>query len=264
MEQKDTIITEVKGSVATISLNRPGVYNAMDIAMIRELTEFIKSIDQRKNIRVVTINSIGKHFSVGADLNWMKAAMKQTPVQLNSESMELAGLFKGLWESESIILSAVQGKVMGGANGLVAASDIVIAEKTASFAFSDAKLGLVPATIAPFLVRKLGIGRSAELMLTGRSFDANEARESGYVQEVCEEGTLKQSTETIISKLLSNGPEAMKGIKHLLRWLESAPTSDQIQEYTASLIAERRISPEGQEGMQAFLEKRDPDWHETE
>jgi len=264
MPQENTIITDEVGSVASITLNRPDVHNAMNITMIRELARFVNRIETGNKIRILSINSTGKNFSAGADLNWMKEGLKQDKEQLKSESMELAGLFRTLWESEIIVLAAVQGIAMGGANGLVATSDIVIAENTTRFSFSEVKMGLVPATISPFIVRKIGLSRSTELMLTGRWLDAYEARVSGLVHEVCEEGSLHQSSDAVISNLLNNGPEAMKEIKRMLRWLETGPSADQIQEYTAALIAERRISLEGQEGMLAFLEKRNTRWHDSE
>jgi len=253
MLQQNTILTDVKGSVAAITLNRPDVCNAMNISMIRELTAFIKRVEATNEVRVVSINSSGRHFSGGADLNWLKEGLGQSPEQLRSESLELANLFRILWESHLIVLSGIHGKAIGGANGLVAVSDIVVAENSAYFSFSEAKLGLVPATIAPFLVRKLGVGRSTELMLSGRSFDAYEAKASGFVHNICDVGALGQTMEIVIASLLTNGPEAMKAIKHLLRWLESDPSSDQIQEYTAALIAERRIFSRGTRGNECLF-----------
>ena len=263
MQQESTIISTITGSVATITLNRPGFHNAMDITLIRELTDSIKKIEARDEIRIILLNAKGLNFCAGADLNWMREGMNQTPVQLKSESLELSNLFNTIWASELIVISAVQGKVIGGANGLVAASDIVVAEETASFAISEVKLGLVPATIAPYVVHKIGYSRSTEIMLSGRTFDAKEARLAGLVHYLCEAGTLKATTEEIIANLLTNGPDAMKGIKKLLHWLESGTITNQIQEHTADLIARYRTSPEGQEGMSAFLEKRKPGWHET-
>lgn len=253
---------EINGAVATLTLNRPEVHNALNMQMIRQLRKAIESLEGSRELRIVVLRSNGKDFSAGADLNWMREGQKQTAGQLESESMELADLFRLISETHLLVLSALQGHVLGGANGLVAASDIVIAENTARFAFSEVKLGLVPATIAPYILRKAGYSRTSELMLSGRSFDAETARLAGLVHHVCEEGTLQDKTDQVLRELLSNGPEAMKGIKELLRTLESGQYNNEIQEYTAGVLARVRISPEGQEGMNAFFEKRNPGWHE--
>lgn len=264
MEPQQTIITEIRNSVATLSLNRPQVHNAMDMLMIRELTSSFKALESDQRIRIVVLASSGKHFSAGADLNWMKEGMVQDQEQLRSESLELADLFKCMAASRMIVLSAIGGKVMGGANGLVAVSDLVIAEESATFTFSEVKLGLAPATIAPFILRKIGSSRTTDLMLTGRPILAEEALAAGLVHYVCRQGTLRATTGEIIGKLLSNGPEAMREVKHLLRWLQSGPTDEQVREHTAGVIARLRISPEGQEGMNAFFEKRRPGWYEAD
>lgn len=256
-------MTECEGPVIRVSLNRPEVHNAMDIQMIRDLSECFSILDRDKDIRLIVISSTGDNFSAGADLNWMRNGMDQTVVQLDEESNELARLFRLIWEADPIVIASVRGKVMGGANGLLAASDMVVAETTASFAFPEVKLGLVPATIAPYILRKAGFSRTTELMLTGRMFSAREAREAGLAQRICDQGLLKENTDKLIEELLSNGPEAMKGVKQLLRRLEKDIPSDQIQAYTSKLIAGFRVSDEGQEGMKAFFEKRNPNWHEN-
>ncbi len=256
-------MTEKHGPVVMVYLNRPDVHNAMDIQMISDLSECFSILGQDKEVLLITITSRGDNFSAGADLNWMKNGMDQTVGQLDTESNELARLFRLIWEVGPVVLASIRGKVMGGANGLLAASDIVVAEKTATLAFPEVKLGLVPATIAPYVLRKAGFSRTTELMLTGRIFSAREALEAGLVQRICDEGLLQENTEEVIEELLSNGPEAMKGVKKLLRTLEKGIPSDQIQAYTSKIIAECRVSDEGQEGMKAFFEKRKPNWLEN-
>lgn len=263
MQQKSTILSQVKGSVATLTLNRPDIHNALNINMIRELTDSFKEMESRDEIRIILLNANGLHFCSGADLNWMKEGLNQTPAQLKSESLELANLFRTFWTSDLIILSAVQGKVIGGANGLLSSSDIVVAEETASFTLPEVKLGLVPATIAPYLVHKMGFSKSAEIMLSGRTFDATEAKSAGLVHYLCEAETLKETVESLVADLLTNGPDAMKEVKGLLRWLGSGQITNQIHEHSAELIARVRTSSEGQEGMNAFFQKRKPGWDET-
>jgi len=263
MQKELFIITSIKDKSATLSLNRPRVYNALDVRMIRQLTDAIELLAGKKDIRVVVLRAEGEHFSSGADLDWMRRGLSQGPDQLKAESRELARLFRLIYESELLFVAATHGKVLGGANGLVAAADIVVAENTSQFAFSEVKLGLVPATIAPYVLRKAGHGRTAELMLTGRKFDAEQARSAGLVHYICEKGSLEETTSRVVSDLLSGGPEAMKGIKQLLRSLEPGRITDKIQDYTAEVIAQFRISEEGQEGINSFFEKRKPGWHEN-
>ncbi len=264
MQDYQTILIDVYGVVATITLNRPEVHNAINIQMIRELTLAIKGLEEKSKVRFVVLTSSGKNFSSGADLIWMRDGMEQTREQLKAESMELAGLFRTISESELICLTAVRGKVMGGANGLVAVSDMVMAEDTSSFTFSEVKLGLIPATIAPYVLKKAGFSKTTELMLSGRTFEAKEAMEAGLVNYICKKGTLQERTDQIMNQLAANGPAAMKGIKKMISGLSNQLTPLQVQEYTAEIIARQRISKEGQEGMKAFLEKRNPDWDEAD
>jgi methylglutaconyl-CoA hydratase len=263
MSKYTTILKSVKGYLGEIVLNRPDVHHAINIEMIREITHLLSALERDRSIRIVLFRAPGENFSSGADLNWMREGMDQSRDQLEKESMELAGMFRLIWEAAPVVVTAVQGKVLGGANGIVAASDIVIAEDTARFSFSEVKLGLVPATIAPFVVRKAGFGRSAEWMLTGRMINAAEAHSGGLVHYLCKEGTLEQETGQLVYDLLSNGPEAMKGIKHLLRQLFSYDDPLKIQSETAKTIARFRISPEGQEGLNSFFEKRKPSWNDS-
>lgn len=263
MLHKDTIQVEVKGAVATLTLNRPSVHNAMNLEMIRQMTGTIESLVKQTSVRILILRSEGTHFSAGADLNWMRDGIVQSRDQLVAESRELARIFRMIFESDLLVMVAIQGKVLGGAIGLVAAADLVIAETTASFAFSEVKLGLVPATIAPYVLRKAGHGKTSDWMFTGRIFDAKEASTAGLVQYICHEGTLPETTKKIVGGILSGGPEAQKGIKQLLRDLIQGQVSDEIQEKTAKLIGQYRISEEGQEGINAFFEKRNPGWDET-
>jgi methylglutaconyl-CoA hydratase len=263
MDKPRTILTSSEGPVATITLNRPRVHHAMNIEMVRELSEAISQKGSMERTRIILLRATGENFSAGADLNWMRSGMDQTEKQLEQESRELARLFRLISETPPVVISSVQGKVLGGAIGLVAASDLVIAANSARFAFSEVKLGLIPATIAPFVVRKVGPSRTAGWMITGRFFTAAEALEGGLVHRVVEETSLEENTGQLINDLLSNGPMAMKGIKWLLHHFPFDQDPEQIQNGTAEIIARYRVSPEGQEGMKAFFEKRKPGWHDN-
>ncbi len=258
----ETILIERAGAVATIILNRPGVKNAIDLQMIREITHTFQMLHREKEIKIINLTSRGENFCSGADLNWMKEGINQSEVQLKKESMELAGLFRAIWDSDALTISSVKRHIPGGAIGLLAASDFVIAERSATFTFPEVKLGLVPATIAPYVLRKVGFSRTSDWMISGRQIDTAEAREGGLIQRICDDGLLVESTERLIQDLLAHSFKAIKGVKDLLRRLESETDPDQVDQYTSKLIAGLRASSEGQEGMNAFFEKRKPRWNE--
>ncbi|MDX2430988.1 MAG: enoyl-CoA hydratase-related protein [Bacteroides sp.] len=262
MPETKTILTSIEGPVATITLNRPAVHHAINLEMIRELTEALSRFDKEPDISIILLRSTGEHFCAGADLNWMKEGMKQRESQLKKESMELASLFSLMTRVSAIILTAVSGKVVGGANGLVAASDLVIADESTRFAFSEVKLGLIPATIAPYVVRRLGKSKAAAWMLTGRWFSSEEAKCAGLVDFSCKKGKLEEECSKVLKDLRSGGPEALAGIKDMLHNFDFDMDADRIIEKSAGILARLRISSEGQEGMKAFLEKRRPRWNE--
>ncbi|MGW8314084.1 MAG: enoyl-CoA hydratase-related protein [Bacteroidales bacterium] len=260
---KSDLNIELVPPVATVTLNRPEVRNAMHIGMIRELTSTLGHLEKQQDIRILCLNAAGPDFCSGADLHWMREGMDQSEATLRSESLELAGLFRDLASSRLIIIASVHGRVMGGAIGLVAAADLAVAESGSSFAFSEVRLGLVPATIAPYAIGKLGFSRAKELMLSGRVFTAEAAMQYGLVHSLCLSGELETATGQRVAQLLHNGPEAMSGTKSLLNRLNRQPVGEELMELTAALIARHRISEEGQEGMRAFFEKRKPSWDET-
>jgi len=255
------IHTELTPPLASIVLNRPEVHNALHIGMIREISSLWNALESDRSINLVRLTSRGKNFCAGADLNWMREGMKQSGEQLIKESLELADLFWSIRSSRLITIAAVKGRAMGGAIGLLAASDMVLAESSSVFAFSEVRLGLIPATIAPFALQKMGYSRSLELMLSARSFTAEMASQYGLVHLVCEEGALDEVTKKMTDSLLLNGPVAMQSVKSLLNKLDHGTPRGDTRQLTAELIARHRISPEGQEGITAFFEKRNPNWH---
>jgi methylglutaconyl-CoA hydratase len=263
MAHYDNIRIGIKGPVASLTLHREKVHNALNMDMIRDLSGAFKELDENREIRIIVMRAEGKHFSAGADLHWMKGGADRSREQLLSESKELSALFRFIHNAEHVVVASVRGKVMGGANGLIAASDIVVVEETAQFAFSEVRLGLIPATIAPYVLRKIGYSRSRELMLTGRLFDAGEAVSIGLAHIMCGQGKLEETVDELVRGLLSGGPGAMKGIKSLLDDLDGSVAPGHLSDYTAELIARFRTSEEGREGIDAFFEKRKPGWHET-
>ena len=261
MKKTKTISISSRGPVATIILNRPTVHHAINLEMIGELTEAFSHFDKEPGIRIILLRSTGEHFCAGADLNWMQEGMEQTEYQMKKESMELARLFSLMTHNSCIILTAVSGKVIGGANGLVAASDLVLADASARFSFSEVKLGMVPATIAPHVVSRLGKRRAAAWMISGRRFNTKEARCAGLVDLSCKTGHLEEKSSRILEDLLTGGPEAMAGIKEMLKHFDFALDADTTIEKSAEILVRFRTSNEGQEGMKAFLEKRKADWN---
>jgi methylglutaconyl-CoA hydratase len=262
LNEPETIILNKKGAVATISLHRPEVRNALNLQMIREISRALEELNSDGLIRVIVFSSQEDYFCSGADLKWMKEGGKLSERQLQEESLELARLYRLIRESSAVTISSVKGFIPGGAIGLLAASDFVVAETTVVLAFSELKLGLIPATIAPHVLRKAGFGRTSDWMMTGRPVEAREAFEAGLIQRICEKGALERATRNLIEELLAGGPEALKGVKRLLRQIEGQTDPEKLEDLSSRLIASFRASPEGQEGMKAFLEKRKPYWNE--
>lgn len=246
--------------VGRIALNRPEKHNAMHIGMIRELTSAIEEMNHGNKADLILITGKGKNFCAGADLNWMKEGLQQSEEELYRESLELAMLFDKLNRSPKITLVAVSGKVMGGANGILAASDIAVASSTAVFAFTEVRLGLVPATIVPYVVQRTGESVAREWMLTGREFQADEAYQRGLVNWLVSDVELVRRTEELIGMLLGNGPKALLGVKEMFLKEGSSREQKSHIDLSARLIARFRISEEGQEGISAFFEKRQPRW----
>ena len=251
-----------RGPVASLMLNRPEAHHAMNQEMIRELVNAFTDLAENPAIRIILLGSTGVHFCAGADLNWMEQGKNLNEETLKNEGLELALLFKLMTEIPQIIITTARGKVMGGANGLLAASDLVIAESNTRFSFSEVKLGLVPATIAPFVMNRVGRSRASAWMITGRSFGAEEAVSAGLAHFSFEEKMLEAEKTKLVKELLSGGPLALTGIKKMLLWLESEQNPEEVMEKTASILAKFRISDEGQKGMKAFLDKKRPNWND--
>ncbi len=262
MNTSQTIITSRRGKVGTLTLNRPEVHNALHIGMIREFSKQFDQLENDPGITIILINHKGRNFSAGADLQWMKDGLSQSAPQLEQESRELGELFHRIYHSRKVTITAIRGKVIGGANGIVGAGDITLAAEDSSFAFTEVKLGLIPATIAPFVIRKAGATRAREWMLTGRAIPADEAFRAGLVQEITPVDELESRIDALINTLLKNAPGSLTGIKELVWYLEHENDPKTILHHTSALIAQFRTGQEGQEGMNAFFEKRTPTWRD--
>lgn len=245
--------------VATLILNRPEVHNAFDDAVIGELNIAIETYAKHPDVRLLVLRAEGKSFSAGADLGWMKRMASYSREDNLADALELERLMRGLYDFPKPTIAVVQGAAYGGAVGLVSCCDIAIASEQASFALSEAKLGLAPAVISPFVIAAIGARQANRYFLTAERFSATTARELGLVHEVVTPDALEAAQAKMVDTLLANGPVALMAAKALLRKVAAA-TSPDIAAYTTELIASLRTSQEGQEGLGAFFEKRQPAW----
>ena len=256
-----TIILQKKEGILTVTLNRPEVRNAMNDRMISELTETFREVGKQSHLRLVILRGNGKSFCAGADLNYMKSIAEYGYEENEKDAQKLAALFKAIYDCPVPTLAVVHGAAFGGANGLLAACDIVIAEENTTFAFSEVKLGIAPATIAPFVIKRIGEYGAKELMTTGKRFKAPEAEKWHLVNRVVAENEIPEVVDGFIKEFMSSAPGAVRATKELIGQVsKSGEIGKEIIDYTATKIAELRASEEGQEGMAAFLEKRKAGW----
>jgi methylglutaconyl-CoA hydratase len=247
------------GPVARVWMNRPEAHNAFDGLMVTELRKVLFDLRSADQIRVIVLGGRGPSFCAGADLAWMKAMASFSRAENLTEAQALADLFFTVYESPKPVVARVHGAALGGGAGLVAASDIPVAALGTTFGFTEVRLGIIPAVISPYVVSKIGEGAARELFLTGERFEAVLAHEIGLVRAAVPEEDLDAAVEGRVKELLKAGPRAMAEAKALIREVAWRRVED-VQRYTVERIADVRVSPEGQEGMRAFLEKRKPDW----
>ncbi len=253
-----TIIVET-GSITTIRLNRPEVRNAMNSLMIFELTAVFQRLSSANDVRLIILKGEGKAFCAGADLNYMKDIAGFGNDENYKDAVNLANLFRAVYECSVPTVAVVHGAAFGGANGLLAACDIVIADEKTTFAFSEVKIGISPATIAPFVIKRIGEYNARYLMLTGKRFDGKEAEKTGLVNVSVPASEIEECVSLYIKEFKSSAPLAVRATKKLIHHITNNGYDIKNDiEYTAALIAELRAAEEGQEGMAAFFEKRKP------
>ncbi len=251
--------TMADGPVARVFLARPEVRNAFDGETVRELTAAITAVGAREDVRVVVLGGHGKVFSAGADLEWMRTVAGFSRQQNLEDARALWALFDAIDRCPRPVVARVQGAALGGGAGLVAVADIAVAAEDAQFGFTEVRLGIAPAVISPWVVRRIGLSAARELFLTGERFPAARAAAIGLVQHVVPAGELDGAVAGRVGELLQAAPGAVAAVKSLLRAVAGRSPED-VRETTAELIAERRACDEGQEGLQAFLAKRRPGW----
>lgn len=247
--------------VTTVKINRPDVHNAFNETVIKELQETFEALSADEETRVVVLTGEGASFSAGADLNWMKRSAEFSLEENQADAVALSEMLSTIAACPKPTLAYVNGAAFGGGVGLVSCCDMGVALTSAQFALSEVRLGLTPATISPYVVRAIGSREAQRYFLTGERFDGIEARRLGLVNEVAQ--TPEEADmilDGLISHLLAGAPGAQAACKELIRYVDGREINDSVQQETARRIAERRTGDEGQEGLQAFLGKRKPNW----
>lgn len=254
------LIITTAGHTARVTLNRPEVRNAFNEGLITELTEAFHTLGRDPHLRAIVLAAEGKAFCAGADLNWMKAMAHYDWDENHGDAGRLAEMLWTIYRCPVPVIARVQGDVYAGGVGLVAVCDIVVAVDAASFCLSEARLGLLPATIGPYVVRALGEQASRRYFVTAERFSATEAHRLGLVHELATPETLDDKVDALLAALVANGPEAVRACKKLVQDVAHAPITDELRDDTARRIADIRASAEGREGVQSFLQKRAPRW----
>lgn len=246
--------------VAEVWLNRPEVRNAFNDRVIADLTGVFAGLAAEPELRVVLLAARGKAFCAGADLNWMRAMADYSWDQNRQDAQQLADMLWTLDQCPVPVVGRIQGDCYAGGMGLASICDVVVASNTAAFCLSEARLGLLPATISPYVVRALGAQASRRYFVTAERFTAAQAHSFGLVHELCEPEALDERVATLMNTLVANGPAAVRACKQLVRDVAGQPLNEALRAETARRIADMRASPEGREGVQSFLNKRPPNW----
>jgi methylglutaconyl-CoA hydratase len=248
---------------ATIMLNRPEVHNAFDTEMVQALTSAFEKLGRDSKVRAIVLVGAGGSFCAGADIGYMKKSASFTRKQNHEAALQSARMMYALYSIPKPTIACVRGAVRGGGCGLVAACDIAVASRTATFRLSEVKLGIIPAMISPYVIEAIGSRMSRRYMLTGEEFDCAEAYRMGLVHDIAEEAYLDEKIGALLGHLHTSGPKAVAAIKQLIPVSARATIDAKIMAETSKRIAEIRATPEAQEGLTAFLEKRKPAWIEA-
>jgi methylglutaconyl-CoA hydratase len=262
MKTYENIEFELKDKIGTVWLNRPDKHNAMNAEMIGEIIGCYEQINEMEEVRIAVLRGRGKSFCAGADLNYMKSIAEFGFEENYQDSLKLAKCFNVIYTCKKPTIAIVHGAAIGGANGLLAACDFVYCDDETKFAFAEVKLGIVPATISPYVVKRIGEFGARDLMLTGKRILGKEAENFGLVNKSLSGEALDEQVNRTIKFLKTSGPDAMSACKELLYTISNEKGFEDSIDYTAKLIAELRASEEGQEGMASFLEKKKPKWVE--
>jgi len=250
----------VQDRIARITLSRPEVRNAFNDAVIQELKAAFEAVGVRDDVRAVVLAAEGPAFCAGADLNWMRRMADYTREENVADAGQLAVMLKAIYECPKPTIAAVQGDVFAGGMGLVAACDMAVSVRTATYCLSEVKLGLIPATISPYVIRAMGARASHRYFLTAERFSAEEAHRIGFVHELVDADALYAKVNDLAQALVSASPAAVKACKQLVQDVAERPIDAALIAATVDGIAEIRASEQGREGVQSFLQKRKPAW----
>jgi methylglutaconyl-CoA hydratase len=253
----DVVVLNVDSGVASVTLNRGAVHNAFDEAMIARLSEVFDELSERDDVIVVVLRGAGKSFSAGADLNWMKRAATFSQEQNKADALALAGMLDKLNRLSKLTIACVQGAAMGGGMGLVCCCDLVIADNTAKFALAEVKLGLIPATISPYVLAAIGVRQSRRYFQTGERFGVEQAHKIGLVHIAAEsQEDMSTQLQHILKEVQANGPKAVAAAKKLCLDFSGEAINAELIKDSANRVAVVRAGDEAKEGLSAFLEKR--------
>lgn len=252
------------GGIAVLAMNRPAVFNAFDETLIAELDAAFEQLGSDATVRAIVLAGAGKHFSAGADLQWMQRAAAASQDDNLADARRFAAMLARIADCPKPTLARVQGAALGGGVGLVAACDMAVAADAASFSVSEARMGILPAVIGPHLVNAVGLREARRLALTASRIDAAEALRLGLVQRVVPAEGLDAAVDALLADLLACGPAAQAEIKQLYARLAPGPVTPEVRELTAQTISRVRATPEAREGFAAFLGKRKPNWNASE
>lgn len=256
----DFLLHQQHNHVLIITLNRANKHNAFDDRLLRQLQEQLDRAEARSDIRVIVIKAQGPHFSAGADLNWMKKMAQYSEDENLADAKILANVMYSIHQSSKPTIAMVQGAAIGGGAGLVAACDIAIASEQAFFAFTEVKLGLIPAVISPFVIQAIGPRAANWLFMSAEKIDAKQALDLQLIQYCVPASQLESFTLDYAQKISEQAPLAVQACKSLVRQVSTHPMNESLMQFTANLIAKKRVSQEGQLGLKAFLNKEKPTW----
>lgn len=260
----DAVVVTIDQGIAKVSLNRPNIHNAFDDLMIKQLTEAFEQINTDSSARVLVLEAQGKNFCAGGDLNWMKRMAKNSHAENLDDARGLANMLKSLNSLSKPSIARVQGATYGGAVGLVSCCDIAVGTSTARFCLSEVKIGLIPATISPYVIAAMGQRAARRYFLSAEVFNAERALDLGLLSEVVNDDQIDSSIQAITNSILANGPAAVAAAKQLVFDVAQKPIEESLIADTSAWIAAIRSSDEGQEGLSAFLEKRKPRWQQEQ
>jgi len=255
-----TLDIDIQDGIATVWLNRPDVRNALNEEVIHELTGAVRALGANPEVRVVVVAGRGSAFCAGADLGWMKRMADYSHAENRASALELAQMLHALHTCPKPTIARVHGAAFAGGMGLASACDLRVADPSAEFCLTEVRIGLVPATISPYVVQAMGAAAARRYMLTAERISAAEAQQMGYVHALASAGMIDETVAKFAKALLAAGPAALTRTKNLLAEVTGRPVDSALLGLTADVIADVRASPEGREGVSAFLQKRKPGW----